>query len=218
MEEDGKPGYEIKHGKPYEGLLVPFGCACVYHSGFRETERADKVEPQGRPGVVVGYGVDGSFRVADLAAWSEDRTLRLRTTRDVQVDRTVVPLRILNGGPGDAEPNMGLLVDEDEGLRAGDRHAAKAALLECAGVGPKVADCVALFCLDQCGAVPGDTYRRLINTYPCLKGADCVALARGHALRLQLHLAVLDREKVCVPLLQPACHRCFAFDARYGCG
>ena len=44
-----------------------------------------------------------------------------------------------------------------------------------------------------------------------------LALAE-HALRLQLHLAVLDREKVCVTLLQPACHRCLAFDARYGCG
>jgi len=45
-----------------------------------------------------------------------------------------------------------------EGLRAGDRHAAKAALLECAGVGPKVADCVALFSLDQADAVPVDTH------------------------------------------------------------
>jgi len=27
---------------------------------------------------------------------------------------------------------------------------------------------------------------------------------------------VLGCEKVCVALLQPACHRCLAFDARYG--
>ena len=44
------------------------------------------------------------------------------------------------------------------GLRTADRDSAKAALLECAGVGPKVADCVALFSLDQADAVPVDTH------------------------------------------------------------
>ena len=44
------------------------------------------------------------------------------------------------------------------GLRTADRADVKAALLECAGVGPKVADCVALFSLDQADAVPVDTH------------------------------------------------------------
>jgi len=45
-----------------------------------------------------------------------------------------------------------------EGLRRSDRAAVRAALLECAGVGPKVADCVALFSLDQSACVPVDTH------------------------------------------------------------
>ncbi|KAH8049309.1 8-oxo-7,8-dihydroguanine DNA N-glycosylase [Aureococcus anophagefferens] len=44
------------------------------------------------------------------------------------------------------------------GLRNADRADVKVALLECAGVGPKVADCVALFSLDQADAVPVDTH------------------------------------------------------------
>ena len=44
------------------------------------------------------------------------------------------------------------------GLRAASREDAKAALLECSGVGPKVADCVALFALDQSDCVPVDTH------------------------------------------------------------
>ncbi len=39
-----------------------------------------------------------------------------------------------------------------------DPDAVRALLSECAGVGPKVADCVALFSLDQAGAIPVDTH------------------------------------------------------------
>lgn len=38
------------------------------------------------------------------------------------------------------------------------RLAVQAELITLAGVGPKVADCVALFCLDQAGAIPVDTH------------------------------------------------------------
>jgi len=45
-----------------------------------------------------------------------------------------------------------------EGLREKSRQECKAALLECSGVGPKVADCVALFSLDQAACIPVDTH------------------------------------------------------------
>ena len=43
-------------------------------------------------------------------------------------------------------------------LRTKTRREAKVALMTCAGVGPKVADCVALFSLDQAACVPVDTH------------------------------------------------------------
>jgi N-glycosylase/DNA lyase len=45
-----------------------------------------------------------------------------------------------------------------EGLREKSRQECKEALLECSGVGPKVADCVALFSLDQSACIPVDTH------------------------------------------------------------
>jgi N-glycosylase/DNA lyase len=39
-----------------------------------------------------------------------------------------------------------------------DPDAVRTMLMECPGVGPKVADCVALFSLDQSGAIPVDTH------------------------------------------------------------
>ena len=39
-----------------------------------------------------------------------------------------------------------------------DPEAVRTMLMECPGVGPKVADCVALFSLDQSGAIPVDTH------------------------------------------------------------
>ena len=45
-----------------------------------------------------------------------------------------------------------------EGLREKSRQECKEALLECSGVGPKVADCVALFSLDQAACIPVDTH------------------------------------------------------------
>ena len=45
-----------------------------------------------------------------------------------------------------------------EGLREKTRQECKEALLECSGVGPKVADCVALFSLDQAACIPVDTH------------------------------------------------------------
>ena len=53
-----------------------------------------------------------------------------------------------------AEKGPGFL----EGLRTKSRQECKAALLECSGVGPKVADCVALFSLDQAACIPVDTH------------------------------------------------------------
>jgi N-glycosylase/DNA lyase len=44
------------------------------------------------------------------------------------------------------------------GLRSAPRAAAKAALMLLPGVGPKVADCVGLFSLDQADAIPVDTH------------------------------------------------------------
>jgi N-glycosylase/DNA lyase len=44
------------------------------------------------------------------------------------------------------------------GLRTQDRVSARSALLTCPGVGLKVADCVALFALDQREALPVDTH------------------------------------------------------------
>ena len=43
-------------------------------------------------------------------------------------------------------------------MREKTREECKAALLECSGVGPKVADCVALFSLDQAACIPVDTH------------------------------------------------------------
>ena len=45
-----------------------------------------------------------------------------------------------------------------EGLRRKDAAATRAALLEMCGVGPKVADCVALFALDKASCIPVDTH------------------------------------------------------------
>ena len=45
-----------------------------------------------------------------------------------------------------------------QGLREKSRQECKEALLECSGVGPKVADCVALFSLDQAACIPVDTH------------------------------------------------------------
>jgi N-glycosylase/DNA lyase len=45
-----------------------------------------------------------------------------------------------------------------EGLRSQSREEVTRALLELPGVGPKVADCVALFSLDQPGCIPVDTH------------------------------------------------------------
>ena len=45
-----------------------------------------------------------------------------------------------------------------EGLREKTRQECKEALLECSGVGPKVADCVALFSLEQAACIPVDTH------------------------------------------------------------
>ena len=60
-----KTGWELEHGRPFQGTLVPFGCAVTYHD-----PDADKPAVRGIPGMAVGYGPDGSLKVMDLARYT----------------------------------------------------------------------------------------------------------------------------------------------------
>ena len=68
---DGKTGYELEHGHNFEGVSVPFGCAATYLQ-----EDPDKVEDRGVPGIVVGYGPDGAYKVMNLASFKNDRVYK----------------------------------------------------------------------------------------------------------------------------------------------
>ena len=76
------------------------------------------------------------------------------------------------------------------GLRASGRAEAKAALLEFAGVGPKVADCVALFCLDQTDCIPVDVH---VWRIACRDYDEDGSLARAKSLTPAVYEKVGDK-------------------------
>ena len=85
----GKTGYEEFHGKPWEGVCVPFGCRIRYID-----DSADKFESRRSPGVFLSYGPeDGSYLCLDEEAWDKDRTVRVVLSRDVQIDRNEFPFQ-----------------------------------------------------------------------------------------------------------------------------
>ena len=106
---DGKTGYEVEYGKAYEGVAVPWGCAATYLA-----DDVDKVEPRGRAGVVVGCAQDGAFRVMDLESYKCDRTYKEVTSRDVQVDRSLFPLRLVLTDEERMNPTNVLVEEEDD--------------------------------------------------------------------------------------------------------
>lgn len=145
------PGLRVLRQPPFE-CLVSFICSSNNNiariSGMLERLRAAFGAPLG---TVPGAGAPFfAFPTPEALAAAPEGALR-----GLGMGYRAAYLRgaaeaILEGGGG----GEGALL----ALRRGDRAAARAALVKLPGVGPKVADCVALFSLDQADAVPVDTH------------------------------------------------------------
>lgn len=76
-------------GKPWRGILYPFGCRVDYLS--RPASR-EKFEARGRKGVVTGYGPHGSVEVLDVQKFVEERKTVFLVTRDFQAMEDEFPI------------------------------------------------------------------------------------------------------------------------------
>jgi len=83
----GLTAYFYIHGRPYEGICVPFGCSAHYL-----VADPDKFDPRRKPGCIVGYGSEsGQYLVLDSEKWMEG-TISIYCTRDVQIERHICPM------------------------------------------------------------------------------------------------------------------------------
>ena len=89
-DNDNATAYDLSNpGKPFKGLLAPFGCLCTFVRPKAEQTAAEKPSPSGTAEIFVGYyevgGVmDGSCLVIEFSTFIDKATpLRIRRSKDV---------------------------------------------------------------------------------------------------------------------------------------
>eukprot|EP00968_Pinguiococcus_pyrenoidosus_P008534 scaffold614_cov255-Pinguiococcus_pyrenoidosus.AAC.2 len=128
--------------------MLPDGNEVEMHS-FPTVQQMSKLTEQRLR--EMGFGYRAKYIVGTVVSLPEARGSSLAMGRDAQAER-------LKAAASSAHQQM---LSEQGGtehltrLRSMPRPEVKSQLLEYPGVGPKVADCVALFCLDQTDCIPG---------------------------------------------------------------
>ena len=74
---DGQTPYELRHGQPFGGKILPFGCELDYKpSSSREVGLLQKFGPKTRRGIFIGYHMhnggiwSGDYLVVDAEAFT----------------------------------------------------------------------------------------------------------------------------------------------------
>ena len=103
---DGRTPYEGRFGKPYSGILFPYGCKVIYHD--QELASKAKFEPRGSVGCFTGYHVSGAIKIIDLDSLcnhvERGTALKIVVTKNAKVDPHAFPARAL--GPFDIDISL----------------------------------------------------------------------------------------------------------------